>query len=533
MLYEAFDPFNPVKPARTVRPQPRPKSRKDTFPAAGWTLLAGAVIMGAAFAVYANTFQVPFVFDDLASIPGNPTIRSLGQAWWPPTGEGTGGLTVAGRPSLNFTLGINYAISGLNVGSYHALNLAIHILAGLTLFGVVRRTLARPVLAARFGERAAPLALVIAVLWTLHPLQTEAVTYVVQRAESLMGLFLLAALYGFVRSVDSPNPGRWRAFSVVACLLGVGSKEVAIMTPVMVFLYDRTFVSGSFLEAWRRHRLTHLLLVATWVPLFCFVASTGGNRAGIFHLNDAAMWMGHGMTQFEAVTRYLGLAFWPHPLAIDYGEIPPPSLGAALPWALPVVGIAAATLVALWRRPVIGFLGAWFFGILAPTCLLPATLQIIVEHRMYLPLAAIIALVVTGSYLLAGRRIIPVFLVLAVGTGWVTFRRNDTYRNELSLWGDTVLKRPENDHARVNYGLALAKAGRPAEAAAQFAEAVRLQPNSLQGRNNLGNALAEAGRFDEAIVQYEWVLRERPNEQGVLQNLEHARALQQYYQQHP
>jgi hypothetical protein len=517
---------------KTARSPQVPVSR-DAEPVARWIVLGGAIITCAALAAYANSFQSPFVFDDLPSIPGNPTIRSLGQAWWPPTGQMAGGLTVAGRPWLNFTLGINYAISGLDVWSYHAFNLAIHILAGLTLFGLVRRTLARPLLAARFGRQAWLLALVIAGVWTLHPLQTESVTYVIQRAESLMGLFLLLTLYAFVRSVESPRPRLWQAVSVTACLLAVGSKEVAIVTPVMVFLYDRTFVSGSFREAWRRHAGWHLSLLATWLPLLLFLASTGGNRGGIFHLSDSAMWVGHGLTQFEAVTRYIGLTFWPHPLVIDYGEIAPPRLGTALLWGLPVLGLAAATVVALWRWPVAGFLGAWFFVILTPTCVLPATLQIIVEHRMYLPLAAIVTFIVTGAYLLAGRGIIVVLLALAVGAGWLTTRRNEAYRSELSLWGDTVAKRPENGHARLNFGVALIKAKRATEAATQFEAAVRLQPDSMQAHNNLGNVLITVGRIDEAIVQYELALRLQPDERGVLKNLEQARAMKEYYRRNP
>jgi tetratricopeptide (TPR) repeat protein len=213
-------------------------------------------------------------------------------------------------------------------------------------------------------------------------------------------------------------------------------------------------------------------------------------------------------------------------LAFEYGElVTPPTLGEALPWALPVIALAAITLLGLWRRPRLGFLGAWIFAILAPTSLLPATLQIIVEHRMYLPLATILAGVVVGAYALIGRRAFPIVLALAVGAGWLTFSRNTTYRTELSLWADTAVKRPLNDHALLNYGLALAKSGRHAEAAEQFAAAVRIQPNSLQARNNFGNSLALAGRYDEAIVQYEFVLRARPNEQGVIQNLQQVRML--------
>ena len=489
-----------------------------------WRVLGGLALAIAALLAYSNSFRVPFVFDDLASIPNNPTIRSLGEAWWPPKGQGA--LTVAGRPGLNFSFGLNYALNGLDVGGYHVANFLIHVIAALALYGLIGRTLLRPPLAARFGRDARPLAFAVALLWILHPLQTEAVTYIVQRAESLMGMFFLLTFYGFVRWVDSGRAWRWGIFSWAMCLCAVSVKEVPIVIPVLIFFYDRAFISGGFSEAWRRHRWMHLALLSTWLPLFIFVASTGGNRSGVFHFDDVSMWIGHGLTQFEAVTRYLGLTFWPHPLAFEYGElVTPPTLGEALPWALPVIALAAITLLGLWRRPRLGFLGAWIFAILAPTSLLPATLQIIVEHRMYLPLATILAGVVVGAYALIGRRAFPVVLALAVGAGWLTFSRNTTYRTELSLWADTAVKRPLNDHALLNYGLALAKSGRHAEAAEQFAAAVRIQPNSLQARNNFGNSLALAGRYDEAIVQYEFVLRARPNEQGVIQNLQQVRML--------
>ena len=492
---------------------------------AGRNWWCAVALLVAAFAAYANAFRVPFVFDDVTSIPRNETIRSLSTAWWPPKGQGS--LTVAGRPLVNLTLGVNYAVSGLDVGSYHLFNLVIHALAGATLFGVMRRTLARPPMAARFGEHARLLAFVIAALWTLHPLQVEAVTYVVQRAESLMGLFFLLTLYGFVRSLDSPRPGWWQAFTVGACLLGVATKEVIVVAPLMVLLYDRAFVSGSFAAAWRRHRVLYLMLLVTWLPLIGFVASTGGDRSGNFHFTDVSMWVGHGLTQFEATDRYLGLAFWPHPLVFEYGQMSPPSLGAALPWALPVLALGLVTLVGLWRGTAAGFLGGWFFAILAPTALLPATLQIIVEHRMYLPLAAVIVWAVTGGYLLMGRRSLLVFLALALAAGCLTFRRNEDYVSEVSLWGDTVLKRPNSDHARLDYGLALVRADRPLEAAVQFQEAVRLRPDKLQAHNNLANVLAVTGRYAEAIAQYELVLRARPNERGVIENLQYARMLQQ------
>src|SRR5580700_10360835 len=222
---------------------PAKSPSSGSSPATG---LACAMIVLAALAVYYNSFSVPLIFDDALSIINNPTIHKLESAFSPPPNE-----CVGGRPILNFTFALNYALAGLNVWGYHAFNLLIHALAGLTLFGLLRRTLSRPPLNGRFGVAALPLALAVAVIWTVHPLQTEAVTYVSQRAESLMGLFYLLTLYGFIRSVESHTPARWQVFSFLACLLGTMSKEIIVTAPVMVLLYDYTFVAGSFHEAWR------------------------------------------------------------------------------------------------------------------------------------------------------------------------------------------------------------------------------------------------------------------------------------------
>ncbi len=465
----------------------------------------------AAFAAYSNTFHAPFTFDDLSSVTDNPSILHLWPPWKALSPPGGWGFTVSGRPVLNYSLAINYAVSGFDVWSYHALNLVIHFLAGLTLFGVVRRTFTRPVLAGHFGERAWPLALVIAVLWALHPLQTEAVTYMIQRAESLMGLFFLLTVYAFIRSIDSPRPRLWMSAAVAACLLGVGTKEIAALAPVLVFLYDRTFVSGSFREAWRRHRWRHVALHATWLPLAWLLAGTGGDRGGTFHFADGSMWVGHGLTQFEAVTRYIWLTFWPHPQVFDYGLIPPPPLGVAVMWAIPVLSLVAATAVALRRWPVAGFLGAWFFLILAPTSALPAVLQIIVEHRMYLPLAALLALVVgaAGSWL--GPRAATVGgALLAIAAGVLTFQRNKVYESHQALWEDTLAKRPDNARAHNNLGLAYYNLGRVADSIPHYLESRRLDPSMANTHYNLGLALMKAGRGAEAVEPFEEAVRILP-----------------------
>ena len=481
----------------------------DTSRAHIW--LASAILACATILAYANTFHVPFLFDDVPSIVENPTILRL----WPPDAAlsppSEGGVTVSGRPVLNFSLALNYAVSGLDPWSYHAFNLLIHVLAGLTLFGVARRTLNRAPLREQFGGIALPLATIIAGLWLLHPLQTESVTYLIQRAESLMGLFFLLTIYAFVRAVDSPRPRLWMTVAFLACLLGVGTKEVAAFAPVMVFLYDRTFVSGGFRSAWQHHRWRHLSLAATWLPLFWLVATTGGNRGGTIGFDVGMPAAGYWLTQFEAVTRYLWLSFWPHPLVFDYGKIVAPHFADALRWCAPVLVLAPATLWALWRRPVVGFLGAWFFGILAPTSLVPGALQMIVEHRMYLPLAAVIAMAAGAAALWLSLRVFAAAgIVLALAAGATTWLRNEVYRDEMRLWQDTLAKRPDNARAHSNIGRFLYVHDRFDEAIERYNESLRLDPNMWITHFNLGLALLHSGKPAEAVSSFETAVRIGP-----------------------
>ncbi len=513
-----------------MKPSPRPVQAPGairTWPAA----VGAAVIAGAAAAAYWTSFAGTFVFDDDTAILKNPSLRSLWRSLVPPPD-----LTTSGRPVANFTLAVNYAVSGLHPWSYHAFNLLVLIFSAWALFGIVRRTLQQPRLRERFGASATPLALVAALLWTLHPLQTEAVTYIVQRVESLMGLFYLLTFYGFIRSIDSPRPRRWQILAVAACLLGMGTKEVTSTAPVLLLFFDRAFAAGTFREAWRRRRGLYLAMAATWVPLAVLVASTGWNRGGTagfdVGVNAGAYWL----TQFEAVVRYLGLSVWPHPLIFDYKTFWVRHPVEIIPYAVVVVALAVATLWALWRRPVPGFLGGWFFAILAPTSVIPGTIQMIVEHRMYLPLAAVTVGAVCGAHRLVGRRCVIVFLALAAGLGWLTARRNEVYRSDLALWSDTIAKCPDSDRANNNLANALLKEGRVEAAIARYETALRLRPDYVEAHSNLGNALLKAGRVPEAIAQCRAALRLQPKYASAHNNLGNAllqagrlpEAIQQY-----
>ncbi len=483
----------------------------------------GTLLVAAVGLAWAGSFAGPFVFDDLPSILENESIRRL----WPLDGvllpDQAGGLTTSGRPLLNFSFALNYALSGTAVWSYHAANLAIHAGATLLLFGFVRRTLLTPVLRAYFGGRATVLAAVVAAFWALHPLQTESVTYVVQRAESLAGFFFLLTLYAFARGADGgPRAGRWYFTSVIACVLGMATKEIVAAAPLLVLLWDRTFVSGDWRAAWRRHGRVHLALAAGWLLLAVLVVTTAG-RGGTAGFSAGISPWHYALTQCRALMTYLGLAVWPSPLVFDYGLDTERHLGAVLPQALAVCALLGATAWAVVRRPVWGFLGAWFFVLLAPSSsFVPIVTQTMAEHRLYLPLAAPAALVMLALSRVRVANLARLWPVPAAALALLTAARNRDYRSDLALWSDTVAKLPANARAHNNLGLAQFRSGAIDAAVASYGRALALRPEYPETHYNLGVAYAQLGRIDEAIASYGRALGVQPDYPEALNNLGNA-----------
>lgn len=471
-----------------------------------WTGALAIIVFGVL--AYSNSFQGAFVFDDVG-IASNTAVQKLWPIW--PSMFAPQNVS---RPLIGLSLAINYAISGLNVWSYHALNLLIHLAAALALFGIVRRTLLSRALRERFGPHAFALALVVALIWTVHPLQTQSVTYIIQRGESLMGMFYFVTLYCAIRSLDAPDKTRWYVAAIAACLAGMISKPVMVTAPLMVLVYDYLFAAGSLKETLRKRWPLYVGLATTWIALAAtLIAAPVSPNAG-FEAKGIRP-LEYFVSQFGVIVHYLRLSLWPQPLVLDYGWPRAKTVGDIIPYALILGALAAATVWALIRRKPIGFLGAWFFLILALTSSILPISDLAFEHRIYLPLASVVALVVIGGYALGKRwlarlaapkaaqmqlgrtlALVSVVAILAALT-FVTLGRNVDYQNPIAMWRDVVRKRPENPRGYANLAKLLAERGSMEEALANFTKVCELRPTNAYAHNNLGAALTQVGKLTE------------------------------------
>lgn len=473
----------------------------------------------------------PFVFDDELAIAQNPAIRQLRPLT--PFLANRDQMPTSGRPLAAYSLALNYAWGGLEPFGYHLTNVILHLAAGLALFAWLSRlwTTWGPMAPARAGA----MAWGVAALWLVHPLQTEVVHYVVQRTEILMGLCLLLTLYCSTRALAAPaGGGWWRAGAIAACGLGMLSKESMVVAPLLVALYDRTVVSGSFARAWRQHAPLHVGLALTWLPLAALVALNPHSWSVGSHLLNP--WR-YALTQSGVIAHYLRLAVWPHPLCIDYGDWPiARSFGDVAPSAALLAAGLALTGLGVAQRRMAGFWAAWVVLLLAPTSsVLPIATEVAAERRMYLPLVGLLVLVVRGLWRAAALlgpqprrqwRVAMACTVVLLGPLTMgTLQRGRLYTDTVALWQDAVRTRPGNARAHNNLGVALQRAGALDEAAHHFRETLRLGADA-QAANNLGVVLMQQGDLEQAQRLFRRALQAHPDSASAHYNLGCALAKQ-------
>ncbi len=431
--------------------------------------------------VYRNSLDGASVFDDdfnmeiAAEMFKKPSLKSL---------------VPKPRTFVFLSFALNRKIGGFRVRGYHQVNRLIHILATLTLFAIVRRTLRLRPLQSRFGGDAPEwLALSIAMIWLVHPLQTQAVTYTVQRIESSMGLVYLLCVYSLIRGATATRSWPWHVLGVFLFFIGIGTKEVIATAPVFMLMFDRIFLADSWRYLLRRcawfYAVLLLPIVLFWIYMLPYLNMKKTHDIGLGH-PYITPWM-YGRTQSAVILHYLRLAFWPDKLCLDYcwPVMPVREL------IVPLTTMAMLLVVTLWAlryRPRIGFLAAGFFLILAPTSSVMPINDLAVEHRMYLPLACVVTLTLLAIYELcnwlaaragwargsAARLLAVAAAVVAIPLAARTISRNEDYRSVQTIWRTCVDAFPKSHRAHHNLAVTLWQTGRKTEARDHFRRAFDL-----------------------------------------------------------
>jgi tetratricopeptide (TPR) repeat protein len=445
-------------------------------------LLLASVAVAAYFSSFAGTFQ----FDDWAVIVEDPRVHSLA-AWW------------ASMPGIRPLLKLSYALnwqSGFGLTGYHAVNLALHVGNCWLAYALLQR-LAGRTLAPRLASRASLAALFAALLFALHPVQTEAVTYISGRSSSLAAFFALASLLTREFAREQPAAIRrtaWLAASLLLFVFALGTKETALVVPIALVLLAACDVRREV--RWRD-------ALGPALPHFCVLIVAGYAAAGLprywmllessFTARDLGVNL---LTQLHAVAYLIGQLFMPWRLNSD------PTLPLVTAWTPSTAAIAlayaaslAAGAMALRRRPEITFGIFWFFLWLAPTNSLLPRLDLVNDRQLYVALlgpawlAGCLAVSCAARVAALGRAprlgLAATGLVILHLLGFATAHRNAVYASEIAFWSDVAAKSPANPRAAGNLGYAYALAGRRVEAEAQFRRALALDPQYTRAAINL------------------------------------------------
>jgi tetratricopeptide (TPR) repeat protein len=467
----------------------------------GWV-----VVIAGGLLAYSNSFEGQLYLDDFS------VVRVAVESEKEPGALVPHPLTGRWLGTWMFTAGV--AVFGPTLAGFHTGNLVIHILAGVTLWALVARTLRFPRFENRFENRAGLLATAVAGLWVVHPLTTAAVTYLSQRFESLMGLFVLVSFWAFARGAAAPA-GRVRAWwfgaSVAAAYAATASKESAVVLPFVLAIYDRLFLAGSWRGVGRRWPL-YLALVAVQAAALPIVRTTllaAGSPdpapqaeepmllsgiKGFTRSEKPFVSAGFGTTgltpwlylrsQPEVILHYLRLVVVPHPLVFDYNWPVATDPEHIWPPGLVILVLLGATAWAVARGAAGGFLGAWFFGFLAVSSSFVPIADLAFEHRMYLPLAACVAALVLGADAALDRLAarggwrVGWVKVLAAGAAGaalttLTVERNDDFCDYERMYRALLAQVPDHARAWNNLGTKYIELNRPADALEAYRAAIR------------------------------------------------------------
>ena len=534
------------------KPKNKAKTKKLFLTPAKSDLFAAALIITLIVATYAGSLRNSFQFDDIPRIIHNQKIQDLSslKAEYP--------FLRGKRAVVNYTLWLNYRLGGhkssaetvkvkdslfLNTENYsawryHAFNILVHCVNGVLAYFLIVKMLALIKWTANeFQERA--VALGAALLFGLHPVQTQAVTYIIQRAELLSAFFQFVALLCYIAGRTKEKMSQRIIFlvpAVISYLLALESKEQAVIFPLVIVLFELLILKSG-----RKNRLpaaaafmaVMLLLTAIFLHNLSFTYM--GDTAAGFDIKGISK--GHyALTNFRVIFTYLRLLILPVNQNLDYDYpisasfISPPATLLAFIVLLGIVGLAIAIAK---KQPLYSFCIFFFLITLAPSSGFIPIVDVIFEHRLYLPCLGVflmIALFVEKLYLFMKQKNIiqrnaiigAVSVLLAISCVAATIRRNLIWRTPLTLWQDVIVKSPNKARGYMNLGheqfnyyrkmpqapSILPEAKRYLDKAfANFEKSIELDPKQPDTYANLSLVFLELDRGDEAIAVLELAIK--------------------------
>jgi tetratricopeptide (TPR) repeat protein len=525
------------------------KGRVFHFPRSSVPLLL-VIIVG--LVVYSNTFRVPFLFDDESSVYKSVAVRDAGYF----TKASLAGILSAPRTigQLSFTL--NYALGGLDVVGYHIVNLVIHVCCALLVYWFVVLLFRAPYFTGYFQGSVDPsfhvrgfVALFAALLFVSHPIQTQAVTYIVQRYASLATLFYLLSFVLYIKfrlSGSSKARHVFYAVSVVSAVLAMKTKEIAFTLPVMITLCEFMFFRGDIKK--RVFYLIPLLLTMAIIPLsLIWSHGTSAGGAAVLDrltrgasLNIISPW-DYLNTQFRVIVTYIRLLFLPINQNLDY-DYPVYRTFFTAPvflsflFLLAIFGLGVYLVYrslrdkgdkSCWYR-LIAFGIFWFFVTLSVESSIIPIADVINEHRLYLPSAGFFMAVMAGvmwfegrlgNKPLAGNAVWVVMILIVVGLSATAYARNSVWRDEVTLWEDVVKKSPNKARPHNNLGELFYKRGRLNDAQREYQSALSVMPYYVDAHINLGALHEGRGLLDEALKEYQIAAKINPQSAEAYYNL--------------
>ncbi|MBM3975597.1 MAG: tetratricopeptide repeat protein [Planctomycetes bacterium] len=484
-------------------PQAVPPTRVGALQASLWLCALGAV----AAAAFGQHLDGPFVFDDIAAIRDNESIRgSAIDALSPPRDT-----SVASRPLVNWTLWVNRAMCGPEAVGYRVVNLGFHVITAWVLALLLAHAFGSPRVPAALQARARQAALGTALVFVVHPLTSEVVYYPTQRTELLAVLLSLACLW--LCASAASRQSKWLSVAGIACCwLAMGCKEAAAGLPLIVLGYDRALIAGSFAGALRLRKWTYAGLAASWVYLAWTVLQAGRAKTVGYGLGPG--FTDYLATQFEILPTYFLLVVRPWPLSMDYGPLHQTPLLAHPMGAMFVAALVIGSTLAVWRAPRIGLVLGAVCGWLAPSSgLIPIVTEIGAERRMYLPLAALLPLAAallvvgiarSGTGRTLGAGLACAVVAAAVGLcGWLTHERGRDWVSAQAAWSAAAEARPRNARAHWALGVELQLQGDAPQAELHYRRALELRPYYADANMNLAVLLVGSGRLAEALPHFE------------------------------